>query len=487
VENEAARVLSWVLPTEACAFEVCDSASLSNCAERIPAGQLNADAAFTARISDERLNILAQTTEGRAYMQDVVQYRPKRADVMVGFFSDLISQSDGLGDDRAFAPCFGFPNWDNPYAAILRTLGQLSGRQLGKEVIGPVLRRGADLAAEAFDGFGMAAEKWAAARLAAAGTSASAAVDAAADGVNAARDAALSSAQAAAAAAQAGRDITEAAEQFLLAQRRGERPSVIDAAGATLERAVSDANTAVARARDVQAAAARAADDAGILVDAAVTAAVNTSAAVTVLAAAAVSRAAASLVQATGEILARGATIGLELVGLTAGQLIGEVVTDIFDTVLADVDLVIPSGPSRQSRGVVAHEYGHFVLCDMMYRTSPFKFGSAWTKTIADTVAKQALKLDRTNDDNAFINEAFADFFAGQVAGGLNYFEPIGSASAFFLGPSPKWHDPMQWCGPTPPSGQPLRCLDDNFGAGMGPIIPGSTEDKQVSTNSMTE
>jgi hypothetical protein len=221
--------------------------------------------------------------------------------------------------------------------------------------------------------------------------------------------------------------------------------------------------------------------DAAILVDAAVTAAGDTSAAATVLAAATASRAAASLVQATGEILARGTTIGLELVGLTSGQLIGEVVTDIFDTVLADVDLVIPSGPSRQSRGVVTHEYGHFVLCDMMYRTSPFKFGSAWTKTIADTVAKQALKLDRTNDENAFINEAFADFFGGQVAGGVNYFAPIGSDS------SPVWHDPMNWCGPMPSSGQPKRCLEDNFGAGVSPLtlIPGSTEAKQISSNNV--
>jgi len=47
------------LPQDACATE------------RIPADQLNADAASTASISDERLNILAQATEGRAYLQGV--------------------------------------------------------------------------------------------------------------------------------------------------------------------------------------------------------------------------------------------------------------------------------------------------------------------------------------------------------------------------------------------------------------------------------
>lgn len=482
LENEAARVLDWVLPTEACAFQVCDAGG--NCAERIAAAQLRTDAAFTARLSDERLNILTQTSEGRAYLQEVAQYRPKRAEVMVGFFANTISQSDGLGDDRAFAPCFGFPNWNNPYAAILRTLGQLAGRQLGREVIGPILRRGADLAAEGLDGFAQASERWAAARLAAAGTSAEAAVTAAADAVNNARDSALASAQAAAAAAQAGRDITEAAEQLLLAQRRGNQ-AVIAAAAARLEQTVPDANTAIARARSAQLAAASAADDALTAVNAAVAAAENTAAAAAALSAATASRAAAALVQASGEILARGSTVGLELVGLAAGQLVGLVVTDLFDVILADVDLVIPSGPSRRSRGVVTHEYGHFVLCDMMYRTSPFKFGSAWTKTIADTVAKQALGLDRRNDENAFINEAFADFLTGQVAAGVNYFTPIGSASAF-RDQAPVWHDPMEWCGPTPPSGNPLRCLDDNFGAGPGPTIPGTTEPKQLSPNSMT-
>jgi hypothetical protein len=59
LENQATRVLNWVLPQDACATE------------RIPADQLNADAASTASISDERLNILAQATEGRAYLQGV--------------------------------------------------------------------------------------------------------------------------------------------------------------------------------------------------------------------------------------------------------------------------------------------------------------------------------------------------------------------------------------------------------------------------------
>lgn len=464
-ENEAARITNWIFPEEACAFEVCDS--LGMCADRIAASQLNSDGAFTARFFDEHINILAQTTEGRAYLQDVAQqYRPKKAEVLVGPFADLIAQPDSRGDDRAFAPCFGFPNWRNPYGAVLGAIGQFLGKQAGNEAIGPILRRGAGLAAEALEEFGVADELWTAARQAATGTAAAAAVSAAADAVKPAKDAALAAAQAAAAAAQGGDNVTEAAKQLRNAQQRGASQTVIDAAGAALTQAVADANAAAVRARDAHVAAAAVATNAARLVDGAVQAATGTSAAASAFAAATASRAAAGLLQATVEILARGISIGLQLAGRTAGELLGLVLTDFIDAVMADVDLVIPSGPSRQSRGVTSHEYGHFVLCDMMYRTNPFKFGSAWTDIIVDTIVPQLFRTDPTGED-AYINEAFADFFAAQIAGGTNYFTPDGSVA-----------DHMNWCVT-----EKGRCIEDNFSAGIGPVIPGTDKPKQTSPN----
>jgi len=88
------------------------------------------------------------------------------------------------------------------------------------------------------------------------------------------------------------------------------------------------------------------------------------------------------------------------------------------------------------------------------------------------TVGKQILKLDMSNDADAYINEAWADFFAAQVAGGTNYFHPEAS---FGTGTS-TWHDKMNWCNGT-------RSVEDNFG-GSGLIAGTSVQKLQTDVSS---
>jgi len=147
------------------------------------------------------------------------------------------------------------------------------------------------------------------------------------------------------------------------------------------------------------------------------------------------------------------------------------------DLVVGDVDLVLPSGPSTVSRGVASHEYGHFAFCDMTYRADPGKFSSAWTNAAADTIASQFLGQDRSKIEDIYMNEAIADFFAAQTAGGMNYFRPVGSFNV-----KPDGTDFINWCGAP---GSPLRCIEDNFGARppgslASPFIAGTMAPKQA-------
>jgi hypothetical protein len=69
--------------------------------------------------------------------------------------------------------------------------------------------------------------------------------------------------------------------------------------------------------------------------------------------------------------------------------------------------------------------------------------------------------------------------FAAQVAGGVNYFPPTGSNRSVLGDPNnPDWDDPMSWC-------TGVRCIEDNFSAGEGALIPGTPVVKQASRTSI--
>jgi len=117
------------------------------------------------------------------------------------------------------------------------------------------------------------------------------------------------------------------------------------------------------------------------------------------------------------------------------GNLAAEVVLDLllpgvplaalYLEILAESDIIITPGyaPARQ-RGLVTHEYGHYALCAMADQLT----GSIFQDVVLtwDTVLAGPGNPG-PGDEARVINEAFADFFTGQVVGGYNYFTVAGA------------------------------------------------------------
>jgi len=98
-----------------------------------------------------------------------------------------------------------------------------------------------------------------------------------------------------------------------------------------------------------------------------------------------------------------------------AGEIIGT---------LSAVDIVMPNViRARKSRGIMVHEYGHYFLCSSLFDASP-------TAMTGFTAARVFEPGDfGPDDENAVLNEAFADFFAHQVVSGTNYFWACGATN----------------------------------------------------------
>jgi hypothetical protein len=104
-------------------------------------------------------------------------------------------------------------------------------------------------------------------------------------------------------------------------------------------------------------------------------------------------------------------------------------------------DVVMP-GPRtdafNRSRAGFSHEWGHVVLCNLIYRASDVdtphpppastqfddqykrRFEWAWQDMIIQTAASPSIAKEAV-----WINEGFADFIASQVAGATNYHDPF--------------------------------------------------------------
>jgi hypothetical protein len=74
------------------------------------------------------------------------------------------------------------------------------------------------------------------------------------------------------------------------------------------------------------------------------------------------------------------------------------------------------------SRHVPTHEYGHYVLCNIMERQNPIQFAAAYNEAAADGIIGQT-----PDKQHVVFNEAFADLITAQVAGGLDYSTTVTS------------------------------------------------------------
>lgn len=107
------------------------------------------------------------------------------------------------------------------------------------------------------------------------------------------------------------------------------------------------------------------------------------------------------------------------------------------------------------SRGVVTHEYGHFALAALLYAQGVENITIAYSDAMISRISWEAGWGDST--ESGYLNEAFADFFASQVVGGTNYFDPPQSEQ----GPGS-----LSYCKAELPVGAP--CIDSNIHEGQG-------------------
>ena len=139
-------------------------------------------------------------------------------------------------------------------------------------------------------------------------------------------------------------------------------------------------------------------------------------------------------------------TVGLGTLGGPIGVAIGAFAAHALekDIFLSNTD-ASNAVASRQSRGVMTHEYGHFAMCSMMSdRQSSSLF---WL--VGRLGEGQA---DSRNDTLSLNFESFADFVASQIVGGTNYLSPPGGGFGF----TAKKDNLMSYCSAP-------NCMDQNF------------------------
>lgn len=88
-------------------------------------------------------------------------------------------------------------------------------------------------------------------------------------------------------------------------------------------------------------------------------------------------------------------------------------------SIVANTDIVITdSYDGGNARGLATHEYGHYALCDLT-RKNGDKITADLILSL-DTIAGGSGNPD-PDEEARVVNEAFADFFSMQMAGGVNY------------------------------------------------------------------
>jgi len=88
--------------------------------------------------------------------------------------------------------------------------------------------------------------------------------------------------------------------------------------------------------------------------------------------------------------------------------------------VAIEVDMWLPDSGGMMTRGIPTHEYGHFTMCALLYDedwTAMVQIPSLMIQRISEGTDQAP------TDSTGYIMEGWADFFAGQVASGSNYFE----------------------------------------------------------------
>jgi hypothetical protein len=120
IENRGAEVTRFLVEIEACDF-----------AAPLPGSRLQTHTNLNIPVRHRLFNVLAQASEGWAYMNEIVGHSPRRAVILVGGLANLMGR---FQPGVAMAPCFGFPNL--AYDAFVNVLA-LEASKI--PIVGPVV------------------------------------------------------------------------------------------------------------------------------------------------------------------------------------------------------------------------------------------------------------------------------------------------------------------------------------------------------------
>jgi hypothetical protein len=87
------------------------------------------------------------------------------------------------------------------------------------------------------------------------------------------------------------------------------------------------------------------------------------------------------------------------------------------------VDVIWPRADQNLTRATATHEYGHFALCSLMFKNSVALFENGYLEATVGGLKE----TPSPSDPAPIVNEAFADYVAGQVAGAAGYYNPDNS------------------------------------------------------------
>jgi hypothetical protein len=418
---------------------------------RIPGTAPPNEGLYRVAVKHGYMNAMAQFIDGADYMSQVAGFSMKRAEVMVGTTADLIGR---INTTRAFTPCFAF-SWLSDVDAFMQALGVVVANKAADPLDSftvTAARKAGEVTSKALGSLQDSVVRLGALSTELAGSPLQAAAVSALNLTTVARDAAFAAERGARAAAQAAVDAQVAHE--LAARLELENSPLVDAAKTKLDeavRALKPASEASKVLIDAATSAAEAAATAtanllaagGDLIGAATVTALRSSMDVT--------RAALSTaVETTVRIVGHASAWLLRAGGLILGNALGSTLGQLFEF-LAAADIILPVKTQRsclnvpapppgttadmcpggfslpdphfrravESRRVPSHEYGHFILCNLLERADALKFRLAYNEAAAHGILDQSV-----DDEDVVVNESFADLVTGQLSGAAGYWDP---------------------------------------------------------------
>jgi hypothetical protein len=417
LENSAAQMVDFsTLP-----LTVCPSNSTA---------QINTSTAspHIVQVADPNVNAMAQMTDAHLYMSSVAGVSINQAEALTGVVPNLLGALNG---DRAFTPCWSF-SWANDVGTFMTALGAVAADE-GDQWVVNHLETGAKYVAKGVATSLTKAQQALTQLQAAAAAEAGTALAPLANAAVAAQNTLITQIQAAGTqaklVAQNANDLVGSVGTAARLQAAGSTAATAAANTAqsivnTLSPQVGPANTALQAA---QTAAQTAKSDIDALLNALGSSdAVRATVQAADTAANVIVTSYVNYLKLMGEVLNDTQRIGVDTIGALIGNFIGySPLGQIFEA-FATGDILYPAHSSSgnlSERIIATHEYGHFVLCNLLDNTDAVGFAVAYD----EAAASGFITGQSPSAAGSVMNEAFADLIASQVTGATDYAFPNGS------------------------------------------------------------